>query len=142
MKLPCDLYGFNQDPKADLKKIKQNVVEVTSAIESFGRMEYTFLDIIYRSTLTWIGLTYLGSIYESRWSFPSFTKNDDHLSESGRIDTAIWMHYMDSNKTTGEEARRQLHKNAASNLKQVLATTPHKAPTVRPPASYHDNYSS
>ena len=32
---------------------------------------------------------------------------------SGRIDTAIWMHYMDSKKTDGEEARRQLHKNAA-----------------------------
>ena len=32
---------------------------------------------------------------------------------------------MDSNKTAGEEARRQLHKNAASNLEQVLAATPH-----------------
>ena len=40
---------------------------------------------------------------------------------------------MDSNKTAGEEARRQLHKNAASNLEQVLAATPHKTPTVRPP---------
>ena len=29
---------------------------------------------------------------------------------------------MDSNKTAGEEARRQLHKNAASNLEQVLVT--------------------
>ena len=47
------------------------------------------------------------------------------------------MHYMDSNKTAGEEVRRQLHKNAASNLEQVLAATPHKTPTVRPPASYH-----
>ena len=44
---------------------------------------------------------------------------------------------MDSNKTAREEARRQLHKNAASNLEQVLAATPHKTPTVRPPASYH-----
>ena len=35
----------------------------------------------------------------------------------------------------GEEARRQLHKNAASNIEQVLAATPHKAPTIRPPAS-------
>ena len=26
---------------------------------------------------------------------------------------------MDANKTAGEEARRQLHKNAACNLKQV-----------------------
>ena len=40
---------------------------------------------------------------------------------------------LDSNKTAGEEARRQLHKNAASNLEQVLAATPHKTPTVRPP---------
>ena len=52
------------------------------------------------------------------------------------------MHYMDSNKTTGEEARRQLHNNAASNLEQVLAARPHKTPTVRPIASYHENYSS
>ena len=49
---------------------------------------------------------------------------------------------MDSNKTAGEEARRQLYKNAASNLEQVLAATPHKKPTVRPPASYHKIYSS
>ena len=44
---------------------------------------------------------------------------------------------MDSNKTAGEEARRQLHKNAACNLEQVLAAIPQKTPTVRPPASYH-----
>ena len=30
---------------------------------------------------------------------------------------------MDANKTAGEEARRQLHKNATCNLKQVLAAT-------------------
>ena len=59
-----------------------------------------------------------------------------------RIDTAIWMHYMDSNKTAGEEARQQLHKNAASNLEQVLAATPHKTPTVWPPASHDENYPS
>ena len=41
------------------------------------------------------------------------------LPGSSHIDTAIWMHYMDSNKTAGEEARRQLHKNAASNFEQV-----------------------
>ena len=52
------------------------------------------------------------------------------------------MHHMDSNKTAGEEARRQLHKNAASNLEQVLAATPHKAPTIRPPTSHHENYPS
>ena len=40
----------------------------------------------------------------------------------------------------GEEARRQLHKNAASNIEQVLAATSHKAPTIRPTASHHENY--
>ena len=64
------------------------------------------------------------------------------LPGSGHIDTAIWVHYMDSDKTAGEEAWRQLHKNAASNLEQVLAATLHNIPTVRPPASYHENYSS
>ena len=28
-----------------------------------------------------------------------------------------------------------------SNLEQVLAATPHKTSTVRPPTSYHENYS-
>ena len=64
------------------------------------------------------------------------------LPGSGHIDTAIWMHYMDANKTAGEETRWQLHKNAACNPQQVLAATPHKTPTVRPPAPYHEIYSS
>ncbi len=34
------------------------------------------------------------------------------LSSSGRVHTAVWMHYMDANKTAGEEARWQLHKSA------------------------------
>ena len=33
-------------------------------------------------------------------------------------------------------------KNVASNIEQVLAATPHKAPTLRPPASHHENYPS
>ena len=45
---------------------------------------------------------------------------------------------MDANKTAGEETRWQLHKNAAGNPEQVLAATPHKTPTVRPPAPYHE----
>ena len=34
------------------------------------------------------------------------------------------MHHLHTNKTAGEEARRQLHKNVASNIEQVLAATP------------------
>ena len=59
-----------------------------------------------------------------------------------RIDTAIWMHYLDADKTTGEKARRQLHKNAASKIEQVRVATPHKAPTIRPPTPHHKNYLS
>ena len=64
------------------------------------------------------------------------------LPSSGRIDTAIWMHYLDANKTAGGKARQQLLKNAASNIEQVLEATPHKAPTIRPPTSHHENYPS
>ena len=47
-----------------------------------------------------------------------------------------------TNKTAREEDRRQLHKNVASNIEQALAATPRKAPTIRPPASHHENYPS
>ena len=62
------------------------------------------------------------------------------LPGSDHIDTAVWMHHLDANKTAGEEARRQSYKNAASNIEQVQAATPHKAPTIRPPTSHHENY--
>ena len=41
-----------------------------------------------------------------------------------------------------EETRRQLHKNVESNIEQVLASTPHKTPTIRPLASHHENNTS
>ena len=44
--------------------------------------------------------------------------------------------------TTWTLARWQLHKNVVSNIEQVLAATPHKAPTIRPPTSHHENYPS
>ena len=50
------------------------------------------------------------------------------------------MHYLDANKTAGEKARRQLYKNAASNIELVLEATPYKAAAVRPPTSHHENY--
>ena len=62
------------------------------------------------------------------------------LPSSGHVDTAIWMHYIDDNWTYGEKVWRQLHKNAASNIEQVLEAAPHKAATVRPPTTHHENY--
>ena len=52
------------------------------------------------------------------------------------------MHYMDANKIYGEKAWEQLHKNAASNIEQVLKAAPHKAAAVRPHTTHHENYQS
>ena len=49
---------------------------------------------------------------------------------------------MDANLTDGEKAWRQLHKNAASNIEQVLKPTFNKAVAVRPPTIHHENYPS
>ena len=65
----------------------------------------------------------------------------NHLTKTNKTCWEIWMHYLDANKTIGE-ARRQLHKNVASNIEQALAATTHKASTIRPPASHHENYPS
>ncbi len=62
-------------------------------------------------------------MYESNYP-PSSISPFFFLPGSYRIDTAVWMHYMDANKTAGEEARQQLHKNAVSNIEQVLEATP------------------
>ena len=64
------------------------------------------------------------------------------VSGSGRVDTAVWMHHLDANKTAGEEARQKLHKSVENNIEKILAATPHTAPSIRPPASHHENYPS
>ena len=40
------------------------------------------------------------------------------------------------------KAWRQLHKNAASNIEQVLEAASHKAAAVRPLTTHHENYPS
>ena len=40
----------------------------------------------------------------------------------------------------GEKAWRQLHKNAASHIEQVLEAATHKAAIVRPLTTHHKNY--
>ena len=39
-----------------------------------------------------------------------------------------------------EKAWRQLHKNAASNIEQVLEAAPDKAAAIQPTATHHENY--
>ena len=46
---------------------------------------------------------------------------------------------MDANKTAGEEARTPITQECyVAILNKSLAATPHKTPTVRPPAPYHE----
>ena len=41
-----------------------------------------------------------------------------------------------------KKAWRQLHKNAASNAKQVLEIAAHNAAAIRPFTAHHENYPS
>ena len=99
-------------------------------------VESTEKDTETRLTKAWTAINRLSIIWKSDLT--------DKMKRSffQAAVTSILLHYMDANKTAGEEARRQLHKNATCNLKQVLAATPNKTPNVRPPATYHENYSS
>ena len=40
----------------------------------------------------------------------------------------------------GGKAWRQLHKNDARNIEQILKTAPHKAAAELPPTIHHENY--
>ena len=126
-------------PKEDINDRKTYIaISSTKWKIRYGNHKYSFSHEHLRNQTAlskhfW-GVKNKGLTPEIQWSM--------FLPGSGHIDTAIWMHYMDANKTAGEETRWQLHKNAACNPQQVLAATPHKTPTVRPPAPYHENYSS
>ena len=50
------------------------------------------------------------------------------------------MHCMDAYETNREKAWQQLHKNAASNIEQVLEAATHKAAAVSSPTNHHENY--
>ena len=41
-----------------------------------------------------------------------------------------------------EKAGWQLHKNAASNIEQVLEAAPHETVAIRPPITHHEKYPS
>ena len=94
------------------KDIKTRLAKALTAID--------WLSVIWRSDLT-------------EKMKPSF------FPSSGRIDTVVWMHYIDVNYMDGEKAWPQLHKNAESNIKQVLEAAPHKTAAGRPLISHHEN---
>ena len=52
------------------------------------------------------------------------------------------MHYMAANETDGENFWRQLHKNAAGNIEQVLEVSPNKAAAIRSLNTHQENNQS
>ena len=57
------------------------------------------------------------------------------------IHTNTWIHYLDTNKTHGEKARWELHKNSASCLEQILGAALYKTATVWLLTSHLKTYS-
>ena len=117
-----------------------SMLSILGSIRYLGSsVESTEKDIETRLTKAWTAINRLSTIWKSDLT--------DKMKRSffQAAVTSILLYgctTWDANKTAGEETRWQLHKNAACNPEQVLAATPHKTPTVRPLASYHENYSS
>ena len=73
----------------------------------------------------------------------TLTDKNENAVSSRQQSTSILLyglHYMDANKTAGEEARWLLHKNAACNPEQVPGSKhPHKDTKLYgPPAPYNE----
>ena len=65
-------------------------------------------DIDTRLTKAWTAIDKLSIIWKSDLT--------DKMKRSFFQAAVVSIHHLDANKTAGEEARRQLHKNAASNI--------------------------
>ena len=55
---------------------------------------------------------------------------------SGRVNSTIWMHHIDTDYAYREKAGRELHKNATSYMKQILDATSCKTEAVWPSTSH------
>ena len=88
------------------KLIQRKFTNLESSVSS------TKKDIDTRLTKAWTAIVKLSIIWKSDLT----DKMKQFFPGSGHVDTAVWMHHLNTNKTAEEEARRQLHKNVASNI--------------------------
>ena len=63
------------------------------------------------------------------------------LPSRGRVGTTAWMHHVNSNETHREKARWELHKNATS-FEKILVAALHKTIALRPLAFHFTNHPS
>ena len=99
-------------------------------------VESTEKDIDTRLTKAWTAINRLSIIWKSDLT----DKMKRSFFQAAVTSILLYGCTTWTDKMAGEEARRQLHKNAASNIEQDLAATPHKTPTIRPPTSHEENY--
>ena len=106
---------FNQ--ACDISTLEGTSLKLVNKFTYLGSsVSSTEKDIDMRLTKAWTAIDKLSIIRKSDLTDkmkPSFFQ---FLQDSGRVDTAVWMHHLDANKMAGEEARRQLHKNVVSNV--------------------------
>ena len=98
-------------------------------------VESTEKDIETRLTKAWTAINRLSIIWKSDLT--------DKMKRSffQAAVTSILLYGCTTWTLTKRLEKKLDGKNAACNPEQVLAATPHKTPTVRPPAPYHENYS-
>ena len=101
---------FNQT--SDISTLDGTSLKLVDKFTYLGSsVSSTEKDIDTWLTKTWTAIDKLSIIWKSYLT----DKKTQFLPSSGRVDTAIWMHYLDANKTAGEEARRQLQECSNHN---------------------------
>ena len=100
---------YNQT--GDISTLKGTPLKLGDKFTYLGSsVESTEKDIETRLTKTWTAINRLSTIWKS--DLTDKMKRSFFQAAVTSI-LHIWMHYMDANKTAGEETRWQLHKNAA-----------------------------
>ena len=128
---------FNQT--GNISTLKGRPLKLVDKFTYIGSsVSSTEKDINMRLALAWTVINRLSVIWKSNLT----DKIKQFFPSSCRIDTIVWMHKMDANKTYGEKAWRQLHKNAATNIEHVLEATPHRTAALGTPITLHENYPS
>ena len=96
-------------------------------------------DIDTRLTKAWTAINRLSIIWKSDLT-------DKMKSSFFQVAVASILLYGCTTWTLTKRLEKKLDGNCTRMLRAILnkflAATPHKTPTVRPPASYHENYSS
>ena len=91
-----------------------NLEDLPEAMNDWEKWREMVKDIRAGGTTWW--WWYINTINKLSVIWKSDLTDKMFLPSSGRVDTAVWMHRLDANKTAGEEAGWQLHKNVASNI--------------------------